>query len=94
MRQLNSRKEWVEFFDNEQSNYFLVRWVGLHDGKEHEEPVRFSKILSKDGSHYQELVPLKNEKTNELECLLPYNPLPEKIIIVKSLSEDDVLKLF
>lgn len=86
MRQLNCRKEWVEYFDNADSKYFLVRWVGMNDGKEHEEPVYFEK-----GEYgYQEMVPTISTVTLEVEPMIPFNPLPEKIIIVKELTEEEV----
>ena len=86
MKQLNSRKEWTKFFDNSKSEYYMVRWIGLKDGKQHEEPVFFKKI----GDTYQEMVPTINLDCTVVESVMPVNPLPDKIIIVKELSTEDV----
>lgn len=94
MKQLNNRLEWLDYFKENGLGYYQVKWVGMHDGKEHEEPVYFDRQSTEDGNEYiVEMVPSINDK-RELSPILPYNQLPGKIIIVKSLTDEEVLASF
>jgi len=95
-----SLTEWLDNYFSHNSNdcYFLVRWA--KNSEIFEEPIYFEKNLDSDS--YIDMVPtigtsttinkyVRNGKFYTVLSVVAEEPLPEKVTLLKSMSEEETL---